>query len=119
MGQEQRKTEGFVIHISTNAAKRIQDLVASEKDPATAILRVSVKGGGCSGMSYKLSFDNQTKDDDKIFEELGVKLAVDKKSYLFLVGMTLDFDGGLNGKGFTFSNPNAQKTCGCGASFSV
>ena len=108
-----------MIHISDNAAKRVRELLSQESDPEQAVLRVSVKGGGCSGMSYKLSFESTAKDDDKIFEEQGVKLAVDKKSYLFLVGMTLDFDGGLNGKGFTFNNPNAQKTCGCGASFSV
>ena len=82
-------------------------------------IRVGVQGGGCSGLMYQLTFDNELHDDDKSFEDNGIKVVVDKKSYLYLVGTTLDFSGGLNGKGFVFSNPNAGRTCGCGESFSL
>ena len=78
-----------------------------------------VQGGGCSGLMYQLTFDNQENEGDMPFENNGVKVVVDKKSYLYLVGTILDFSGGLNGKGFVFQNPNADRTCGCGESFSV
>ena len=80
---------------------------------------MNVKRGGCSGFSYKLDFDSDIKDSDKSFEDNGTKLVTDSESLLYLLGMTLDYEGGLNGQGFVFSNPNASKTCGCGASFSV
>ena len=80
---------------------------------------VGVDGGGCSGLMYQLSFDNEMKEGDKEFEDNGIKVVVDKKSYLYLIGTTLDFSGGLNGKGFIFMNPNAGRTCGCGESFSL
>ena len=79
----------------------------------------SVKSGGCSGLSYDLTFDNKQEENDKIFEENEVKIIVDKKSFLYLVGTTLEYSGGLNGKGFVFNNPNANRTCGCGESFSL
>ena len=82
-------------------------------------IRVGVKGGGCSGLMYELDFDNILNDSDKSFEDNGIKVVVDKKSFLYLVGTTLDFSGGLNGKGFVFNNPNADRTCGCGESFSL
>ncbi|MBT3523952.1 MAG: iron-sulfur cluster assembly accessory protein [Flavobacteriaceae bacterium] len=82
-------------------------------------VRVGVKSGGCSGLSYDLNFDNKTNEDDKIYEDNGVKIIVDKKSFLYLIGTTLEFSGGLNGKGFVFNNPNANRTCGCGESFSL
>lgn len=82
-------------------------------------IRVGVEGGGCSGLRYQLTFDNQETENDKVFEDNGIKVVVDKKSFLYLVGTTLDFSGGLNGKGFIFSNPNAERTCGCGESFSL
>jgi iron-sulfur cluster assembly protein len=82
-------------------------------------IRVGVEGGGCSGLMYQLSFDNNEKEEDKSFENNGIKVVVDKKSYLYLVGTILDFSGGLNGKGFVFTNPNANRTCGCGESFSL
>lgn len=82
-------------------------------------VRVGVKSGGCSGLSYDLTFDNKQAENDKIFEENGVKIIVDKKSFLYLVGTTLEYSGGLNGKGFVFNNPNANRTCGCGESFSL
>jgi iron-sulfur cluster assembly protein len=110
-----------MIHISEQAAKQIGTLKstdASATDPSS-FLRVKVVAGGCSGMSYKLDFDKSITPQDKVFEEHGTKVVVDNKSYLYIVGMTLDFEGGLNGKGFMFSNPNASKTCGCGSSFGV
>lgn len=82
-------------------------------------IRVGVEGGGCSGLMYQLAFDNTIKEDDKAFEDNGVKIVVDKKSYLYLLGTVLDYSGGLNGKGFIFQNPNADRTCGCGESFSI
>lgn len=82
-------------------------------------VRVGVKSGGCSGLSYELKFDNSSRDEDKIFEDNAVKIIIDKKSFLYLVGTTLEYSGGLNGKGFVFNNPNANRTCGCGESFSL
>ena len=82
-------------------------------------VRVGVKSGGCSGLSYDLNFDKKMNEDDKIYEDNGVKILVDKKSFLYLIGTTLEFSGGLNGKGFVFNNPNANRTCGCGESFTV
>lgn len=109
-----------MIQVSESAAKQIQKLQSeSSLGENSGFLRVKVVPGGCSGMSYKLDFDSETTPDDKIFENFGTKVVVDKKSFLYLVGMTLDFEGGLNGKGFVFSNPNASKTCGCGSSFGV
>ncbi|CEN45243.1 Iron-sulfur cluster insertion protein ErpA (fragment) [Capnocytophaga canimorsus] len=80
---------------------------------------MGVKSGGCSGLSYELKFDKTTDADDKIFENNGIRIAVNKKSFLYLVGTTLEYSGGLNGKGFVFNNPNANRTCGCGESFSL
>lgn len=82
-------------------------------------VRVGVSSGGCSGLSYKLDFDQEMQENDKLFEDQGVKILVEKKSFLYLVGTTLEFSGGLNGKGFSFNNPNASRTCGCGESFAV
>ena len=82
-------------------------------------VRVGVTSGGCSGLNYNLEFDKEQKPEDKMFEDNGVKVIVDKKSFLYLVGMTLEYSGGLNGKGFVFNNPNATRTCGCGESFSM
>ncbi len=107
-----------MIHISENAAKQINHLKTQETHP-DAFLRVQVVGGGCSGLSYKLNFDSEMKENDKTFEDHGVKVVIDSKSYLYLLGTTLDFEGGLNGKGFSFTNPNAKKSCGCGSSFAV
>ena len=88
-------------------------------NPSTDYVRVCVKSGGCSGLSYDLTFDNKQEENDKIFEENEVKIIVDKKSFLYLVGTTLEYSGGLNGKGFVFNNTNANRTCGCGESFSL
>lgn len=86
---------------------------------ATDYVKVGVKSGGCSGLSYDLKFDSVLADDDKLFEDNNVKIAVDKKSLLYLAGTILEYSGGLNGKGFVFNNPNANRTCGCGESFSL
>lgn len=108
-----------MIQISEAAAKRIQNLKSEENRSENHFLRVLVKKGGCSGMSYKMDFDSDIKSDDKIFEQFNTKVVVDGSSYLYLIGMTLDYSGGLNGKGFVFNNPNATKNCGCGSSFNV
>ena len=103
----------------TDAAKK-QALRLMEDDGKDGFfIRVGVEGGGCSGLLYKLTFDNEEKEEDKSFIDNGIKVVVDKKSYLYLIGTTLDFSGGLNGKGFVFNNPNAGRTCGCGESFSL
>lgn len=109
------------IIVSENAKVKVQQLLAEgghENDPSW-FLRVSVVGGGCSGLSYKLDFDNQSKPTDQVFESNGVKVVTDLKSLLYLVNTTLEFSEGLNGKGFYFNNPNASRTCGCGESFAV
>lgn len=85
----------------------------------TDFVRVGVKSGGCSGLSYELTFDKQPTETDKVFEDSNVRILVDKKSFLYLVGTVLEYSGGLNGKGFVFNNPNAQRSCGCGESFSL
>ena len=108
-----------MITVTERAKEKAIELMSKESSPADSFIRVGVEGGGCSGLTYKLAFDNQTKPDDKVFEDKGVKIVVDKKSFLYLVGTELDFSDGLNGKGFQFINPNASRTCGCGESFSV
>lgn len=109
-----------MITVSEGAKTKISQLMTEEGfNPTQDYVRVGVKSGGCSGLSYELKFDNTMGEDDKLFEENNVKIAVDKKSFLYLVGTTLEFSGGLNGKGFVFNNPNANRTCGCGESFSL
>jgi len=108
-----------MIKVSESAKTQALKLMAEENYPADAFIRVGVKGGGCSGLMYELSFDAETKEGDQIIEDNGIRVAVDKKSYLYLLGTELDFSGGLNGKGFIFKNPNANRTCGCGESFSI
>ena len=108
-----------MIQISETASKKIALLKSEDQKPAEAFLRVEVKKGGCSGLSYKMDFDTNLNDGDKAFEAFGEKIVVDGQSLLYLIGMTLDYSGGLNGKGFVFNNPNASKNCGCGSSFNV
>lgn len=103
----------------TDSAKKQASRLMEDNDQEGYFIRVGVQGGGCSGLMYQLDFDNEEKESDKTFEDNGVKVVVDKKSFLYLVGTTLDFSGGLNGKGFVFVNPNADRTCGCGESFSI
>lgn len=108
-----------MIQITEKASEHIQRIIKEEGHTAESMLRVKVQKGGCSGWSYKLDFDNQSGDKDKIFSNHETKVVVDSESLLYLLGMTLDYEGGLNGQGFVFSNPNATKTCGCGSSFGV
>jgi len=109
-----------MIKISESASRRVSMLMQDDGfDPSTDYVRVGVKSGGCSGLEYILNFDKNITDTDKVFEDSGVRIAVDKKSFFYLIGTTLEYQGGLNGKGFVFNNPNAQRTCGCGESFSL
>lgn len=108
-----------MITVTDKAKERIVELRKEEGHSDGANIRVSVKGGGCSGLMYDLGFDEKINSVDQVFEDKGVKILVDKKSLLYLLGTTLDFSDGLNGKGFQFINPNASRTCGCGESFSV
>ncbi|MFM7299669.1 MAG: HesB/IscA family protein [Crocinitomicaceae bacterium] len=103
----------------TDTAKKQALRLMEDEGKEGYFIRVGVDGGGCSGLMYQLSFDNEEKGGDKSFEDNGVKVVVDRKSYLYLIGTILDFSGGLNGKGFVFNNPNAGRTCGCGESFSL
>ena len=107
-----------MIKISDSAKDRLTRLLG-EKGEENSYVRVGVESGGCSGLSYKLDFDNAKKDDDELIEDNGISLLINKKSFLYLVGTTLEFSDGLNGKGFVFNNPNASRTCGCGESFSL
>jgi iron-sulfur cluster assembly protein len=107
-----------MIKVSQSAKEQAINLMAAE-GKTNAFIRVGVKGGGCSGLSYELKFDTIETPDDKSFEDNGIKVVVDKKSFLYLVGTELDYAGGLNGRGFVFNNPNADRTCGCGESFSI
>ncbi|WP_417290557.1 HesB/IscA family protein [Corallibacter sp.] len=109
-----------MIKVSETAKKKVVELMTEDGfNSTTDFIRVGVKSGGCSGLSYDLKFDKEQQDDDKVFEDNGVKIIVDKKSFLYLIGTTLEYSGGLNGTGFVFNNPNANRTCGCGESFSL
>jgi iron-sulfur cluster assembly protein len=106
-----------MINVTDGAKTKIQELL--EKEGGADFLRVAVKAGGCSGLSYDLSFSSDVTDSDQVFQEDGVTIVTDTRSLLYLMNMTLDFSDGINGKGFEFSNPNATRTCGCGESFSL
>ena len=108
-----------MISVTEEAKSKLQQLQNEDAQKGLEYLRVSVLGGGCSGLKYDLKFDNQISDKDEVVEENGLKILVDKKSVLYLLGTTLDYSGGLNGKGFEFVNPNASRTCSCGESFAV
>ena len=108
----------MAIEITDNAVEQVRHMMEKEGVHAAG-LRVGVKGGGCSGLSYNLTFESQSRTGDKVFEREDVKLFCDLKSYIYLNGTVLDFDSGLMGKGFVFMNPNAKKSCGCGSSFST
>jgi iron-sulfur cluster assembly protein len=108
-----------MITVTDTARTKIVELKAKEGVTEDFKIRVAVKGGGCSGLMYDLDFDNTELDTDRVFEDNGIRIAVDKKSLLYLAGTSLDFSDGLNGKGFQFVNPNASRTCGCGESFSI
>ena len=109
-----------MIKVSETAKSKVLQLMQEDGfDPTNDYVRVGVKSGGCSGLSYDLKFDKSQSESDKLFEDNGVKIVVDTKSFLYLIGMTLEYSGGLNGAGFVFNNPNANRTCGCGESFSL
>lgn len=108
-----------MITVTEKAKSKALSLMQAENKPANAFIRVGVEGGGCSGLTYMLVFDTELKPEDKVFEDKGIKIVCDRKSFLYLVGTELDFSDGLNGKGFQFNNPNASRTCGCGESFAV
>ena len=109
-----------MIKVSDHAKeKAIQLMTEDGFKPFEDYIRVGVKSGGCSGLEYVLKFDNEKTDADQVFEDNGIKIIIDKKSILYLAGTTLEYSGGLNGKGFVFNNPNANRTCGCGESFSL
>lgn len=109
-----------MIKVSDTAKSRISQLMTDDGyNIANDFVRVGVKSGGCSGLSYELTFDNVKSENDTLIEDSPVKIIIDKKSFLYLVGTTLEYSGGLNGKGFVFNNPNANRTCGCGESFSL
>jgi iron-sulfur cluster assembly protein len=115
-----RKIQNNMIKVSESASKKIVDMMKDDGfDASQDYVRVGVKSGGCSGLSYDLTFEKSIGENDKVFEDNNVKIAVEKKSFLYLAGTILEFSGGLNGKGFVFNNPNASRTCGCGESFSL
>ena len=107
-----------MINISDSARDRLRHLLDADT-VQKQFVRVGVESGGCSGLSYKLTFDDNKSQDDELIEDNKIKLLINKKSFLYLVGTTLEFSDGLNGKGFVFNNPNASRTCGCGESFSL
>lgn len=108
-----------MLFVSDEAKAKILEIKDQEHLSDDFFVRVSVTSGGCSGLSYKMDFDNEGQPNDQVFEDKGIKIVTDLKSFLYLFNTTLEFSGGLNGKGFHFSNPNAARTCGCGESFSV
>ena len=109
-----------MIQVTQEAKTKLISFMKEEgHDESSSFVRVGVNSGGCSGLSYDLGFDDKENEDDKSFEDNGVRIVVNKKSYLYLIGTVLEYSGGLNGKGFVFNNPNASRTCGCGESFSV
>ena len=109
-----------MIKVSEQAKLEVQKLMKADGyDAVSDYIRVGVKSGGCSGLSYNLKFDKIASPEDKVFKDNGVKIIVDNNSFLYLIGTTLEYSGGLNGKGFVFNNPNANRTCGCGESFSL
>ncbi len=108
-----------MVFIAESAKTKAIELMKDENLSDDYFIRVSVVSGGCSGLSYKMDFDNESQPNDQVFEDNGMKIVTDLKSFLYLCNTTLEFSGGLNGKGFYFNNPNAARECGCGESFAV
>lgn len=109
-----------MVFVANSAKKRIEEIYAkNELNAEEYFVRVSVTSGGCSGLSYTMDFDNESQPNDQVFEDNGMKVVTDLKSFLYLCNTTLEFSDGLDGKGFYFNNPNASRTCGCGESFAV
>lgn len=108
-----------MLFVADSAKEKIEELRSNEDLGLDYFVRVSVTSGGCSGLSYSMDFDNEDKVNDQVFEDKGIKIVTDLRSFLYLCNTTLEFSGGLDGKGFYFDNPNASRTCGCGESFAV
>jgi iron-sulfur cluster assembly protein len=108
-----------MLFVSESASSKIKQIMTEQSMSASHFVRVSVLGGGCSGLSYKMDFDDKIQSDDQSFEDKGVKLVTDLRSFLYVCNTTLEYSDGLNGKGFEFKNPNATRTCACGESFAV
>lgn len=108
-----------MLFVADSAKERIEEIIRTKDLDDGYFVRVTVTSGGCSGLSYQMDFDNENKPNDQIFDDNGVRVVTDLKSFLYLCNTTLEFSGGLNGKGFYFNNPNAARTCGCGESFAV
>jgi len=108
-----------MLFVADSAKDKIQEISSNTEMGEDYFVRVSITSGGCSGLSYNMDFDNEMKENDQVFEDNGVKVVTDLKSFLYLCNSTLEFSGGLDGKGFFFNNPNANRTCGCGESFAV
>jgi iron-sulfur cluster assembly protein len=108
-----------MLFVSDSAKEKITDLLQDEDKGPGYFVRVAVKAGGCSGLSYEMTFDNESQAEDEVFEDKGIKIVTDSRSILYLLNTTLNFSDGLNGKGFEFQNPNATRSCGCGESFSI
>lgn len=109
-----------MLYVGDSAKNKVVELLKGEGlSPDEYFVRVSVTSGGCSGLTYNMEFDNEDRENDQVFEDNGIKVVTDLKSFLYLCNTTLEFSGGLNGKGFYFDNPNAARTCGCGESFAV
>lgn len=108
-----------MVNVADSAKEKISEIKSKENLDESYFVRVSVTSGGCSGLSYKMDFDNETQPNDQVFDDNGVRVVTDLKSFLYLCNTTLEFSGGLNGNGFYFNNPNAARTCGCGESFAV
>ncbi|MBK8516787.1 MAG: iron-sulfur cluster assembly accessory protein [Saprospiraceae bacterium] len=108
-----------MLFVADSAKEKIENIIRAKKLTDDYFVRVSVTSGGCSGLSYHMDFDNENKPNDQVFDDNGVRVVTDLKSFLYLCNTTLEFSGGLNGKGFYFNNPNAARTCGCGESFAV
>lgn len=108
-----------MLFVSDKAKEKIEKIFKEKNLGTDSFVRISVKGGGCSGLSYDMNFDNQLTEEDQVFEDKGVRMVTDLRSFLYVCNTTLDFSDGLQGKGFYFNNPNASRTCACGESFSV
>ena len=108
-----------MLFVADSAKDKIVEVIRTKNLSDDYFVRVSVTSGGCSGLSYSMDFDNEHKPNDQVFDDNGVRVVTDLKSFLYLCNTTLEFSGGLNGKGFYFNNPNAARTCGCGESFAV
>ena len=108
-----------MLFVADSAKQKIGEIRLAESLGDDYFVRVSITSGGCSGLSYQMDFDNESQPNDQVFEDNGIKVVTDLRSFLYLCNSTLEFSGGLNGKGFFFNNPNAARTCGCGESFAV